>query len=326
MRRIRVKTRAWRRAVRDQFAEWEGVFDPMGEDAYFAGHEAMPEFRFDVDSFEPAQAWWLAELSRLAYTPDQKEEPRDRGGRFPRRGPILAERTPFEEILSIHKTGNHASIYRFSDGREGTILCFRGTSKLRQWIMNTVIRPHGWRRFRLADDPEGARVHSGFYVFFKRAWPLLREVLHVQPKPWVFTGHSLGGALATIASVVSPPDLLCTFGAPKVGNAEFYELSGPSRVWRIVNDRDLVPRLPLPDPKLGEKVLVHGTAARVLRAGALEQFEEGEEDLLPFSPERFLEEFSSPPPWLCDHRIGEYCRIIGDLAGEEGTKVERKSR
>ncbi|MDF1823086.1 MAG: lipase family protein [Verrucomicrobiales bacterium] len=308
MRRLESWTRKRKADLRARLLEWEGVFglDPVED--FFAGSGSMPDFRYETGELCVGTAWWLGELCRLAYTPDHREVLRDRREILPRRGPILLERSPFREELSVHKTGNHASIYRRRDGEGGSIVCFRGTSKSRQWLMNAVIRPHGWKRFRQADDPADAYVHSGFYVFFKRVWPKLLPTLEELPRPWIFTGHSLGGALATIASVVSHPDLVCTFGAPKVGNRAFYGLRQADSVWRIVNDQDLVPRLPLADPGLADRQLVHGKEAiRLGSKGEPGSFVSMDEEAgLPFELKSLAREFEAPPAWITDHRMSEY--------------------
>jgi hypothetical protein len=318
MRSLKVHSRYWQRQVKLRFAEWDGVFGLDPEEKFFDGWSGMPEFDFSDLSFSAAQAWWLAELCRTSYTPDQKELPRDRRGVLPHRENFLSERSPFVEELSIHKTGNHASIYRRADGAGGTILCFRGTARTRQWVMNLVIRPHGWKRFLEDGGVDGAHVHSGFYVLFKRIWPRLLPTLESLPRPWVFTGHSLGGALAVIAGAVAKPDLVCTFGSPKPGNEAFYRLMEPAEVWRFVNDTDIVPRLPLPDLKLQERILTHGWEARVLTENSgLSRFADAdEEDRLPFPIRALAQEFQSPPSWLRNHRIGEYCEKLRKIALE----------
>jgi Lipase (class 3) len=75
----------------------------------------------------------------------------------------------------------------------------------------------------------------------------------VRPKrPTIVTGHSLGAALATLFVMENDAkrkfDIasLCTFASPRVGNMEFVHLFNqlPIDHWRIVNVRDIVPKLP----------------------------------------------------------------------------------
>lgn len=301
----------WRNRFRLRLEEWDRAVGLDPEQAFFAGWEEMPSFDFSAEPFRPVTAWWLAELSRLAYTPDERELGRPGSGRLPCRRKLLKERSPFSLVHSVHTFGNHASIYRKRGETRGAIVCFRGTSRLRQWLMNTAVRPHAWRRFQREGDPEDAFVHSGFYVLYKRIWPRLAVQLEAIPRPWIFAGHSLGGALATIAGVVHRPDLVCTFGAPRVGNARFAGLQETISLWRIVNDLDVVPRLPVADPRFGSRMFVHGGELRHLdREGGWRPFrEDGEEtslaSLFPAGESR-----TGPPVWLRDHRMGEYCRKL----------------
>lgn len=71
-------------------------------------------------------------------------------------------------------------------------------------------------------------------------------------RPTIVTGHSLGSALATLFvlenSVKHKFDipLISTLASPKVGNLEFVHVFNalPLTSWRIVNVRDVVPKLP----------------------------------------------------------------------------------
>lgn len=305
----------WNRKVREVVGRWEGAFGLDPDPLFFEGFETMPDFQYEPGEFSFETAWWLGELCRLAYTPDKKEAPRKKNRGLPSRDLILEERTPFEELLSIHKTGNHASIYRRKDETGPTILCFRGTSRTRQWIMNSVVRPHRWRRFRVDGDSEEAFVHSGFYVFLKRVLPLLESEMKALPRPWIVTGHSLGGALSMLTGPLLEPDLICTFGAPKVGNETFYQLRTGRDLWRFVNDDDLVPRLPLEDQRLGDRQFRHGLLPLWLgrETGAFQDSVDEVSHELPLLLKESARDLSRPPGWIVDHRIGEYCRKIRDI-------------
>ncbi len=71
-------------------------------------------------------------------------------------------------------------------------------------------------------------------------------------RPTIVVGHSLGAALATLFVMENDAkrkfDItsLCTFASPRVGNMEFVHLFNqlPIDSWRIVNTRDIVPKLP----------------------------------------------------------------------------------
>jgi hypothetical protein len=75
-------------------------------------------------------------------------------------------------------------------------------------------------------------------------------------RPTVVVGHSLGAALATLFVMENDAKRkfdvtsLCTFASPRVGNMEFVHLFNklPIDSWRIVNTRDVVPKLPLSVP------------------------------------------------------------------------------
>lgn len=62
--------------------------------------------------------------------------------------------------------------------------------------------------------------------------------------PLVLTGHSLGGALATLAASVLRPDLLVTLGSPRVGDAAFAATLDGIRIVRLKHCADLVTTVP----------------------------------------------------------------------------------
>ena len=95
-----------------------------------------------------------------------------------------------------------------------------------------------------------AKVHKGFGLLYERLRPaVLRRILADRPARVVFTGHSLGGALATIAAAdvaeASPGmSVWCyTFGSPPVGDQLFVSHFNRSVAAsaRFVNPFDIVP-------------------------------------------------------------------------------------
>jgi hypothetical protein len=241
--------------TRELFDRWEPVLKPEGPALWFEGGEEMPPFDPSLTAFSPANAWWLSELCSIAYTPDIKEADRRWNRDKPSRYDFLNDRTPFREVLNIHKTGNHVSLYKVEESK-GTVLCFRGTNKLRQWIMNLTALPVSWP---LADDDGATCVHHGFQILFNRVWPLIEPSLVECEGPLVFTGHSLGAAFATLAAAVSPvtPTSLVSFGSPRVGNQVLVDRLRELPVHRIVNHHDIVTLLPQREPRFGRRDFRH---------------------------------------------------------------------
>ena len=133
------------------------------------------------------------------------------------------------------------------------VLAFRGTEKkVSDWLTDA----------RCVPTLDGAtKVHTGFLEAFTKAKDsegrTARQVVEdllSRPEskeggrglPLFITGHSLGGALALLATKLVAPDVTgaCyTFGAPRVANYEYFRwLKTP--VYRVVNSSDIVPRVP----------------------------------------------------------------------------------
>lgn len=235
--------------------DWKSIAFPEGEGPWFAQEDVDCVAPFDPASivYNAANAWWLAELCRLAYTPDHREKNRP-WSRFDRQ-PHL-QRSPFREIHSLHKTGTHAAIYRVDIGQQvdaATVLCFRGTTKTRQWVMNLSTLPVAWQGAGDADSASTdsieskanrAYVHQGFQILLDRIWPLLEPLLRDQPRPLFITGHSLGGALALMSAARTQSDALYTFGSPRVGNPAFTASVSGFPHYRVVHHHDIVTLLP----------------------------------------------------------------------------------
>jgi triacylglycerol lipase len=123
------------------------------------------------------------------------------------------------------------------------VLAFRGTQNVGNCLTDAETP-------LVARQPYPGRVHRGFVSAVEEVWPKVRELLGPawrSPPLWV-TGHSLGGAMATLASVRLANEgykvrAVYTYGSPRAGNKVFRQ-SYRLPHYRFVFDNDLVPHLP----------------------------------------------------------------------------------
>jgi triacylglycerol lipase len=211
----------------------------------------QPGRPFEPESFGPslANAWWLSNLSHLAYYGDA-------GVAEVLRGKSL------ELAAFFDREGTQAFLAK---GRGFNVLAFRGTQPpnfealveaLRGKIGLEPFRGLAGRELRdLLDDLDirrvafdgssKAQVHRGFLRALDRVWHQIDPLLAAAQGPVWYTGHSLGAALALLAAARRPPAALFTFGEPLVGNEAFGRL-GQFPHFRFVNCSDVVTQVPPP--------------------------------------------------------------------------------
>ena len=143
------------------------------------------------------------------------------------------------------------------EGDDTIIVAFRGTQPNRpmDWFVDFRATRGHW-------DHNIGEVHDGFYNALRKVWGVTLANGEVLPKRLVnrgnktiwITGHSLGGALAELCAAQAmfvsriPVQGVYTFGQPRVGNKDFAAAVNEklgSGIYRFVNDRDIVPRVPL---------------------------------------------------------------------------------
>ena len=146
------------------------------------------------------------------------------------------------------------------------VVAFRGSEALtsidgvKDWLLtnarNFLVLPEGRIGTDFAAAGVGARFHRGFMDALAEIWaPLFRRVEQTvgeKGRPIWVTGHSLGGALALLFAWRLHQNFLtvhqvCTFGAPMIGNAaaaDAFQREFRGNIYRYVDYRDLVPRLP----------------------------------------------------------------------------------
>lgn len=196
-------------------------------------------------------AWLMSRFSEIAYLPPASIESN------------LLELCALEGLGFIRlkffddlQTDTQCYIFSFREGI-GSVSCvvaFRGTEtdRLTDLINDArLIQQEG------PFSSSHSKVHSGFWGciesmgmtddFEQYLWD---ELLEWESRLYI-TGHSLGGALATmlaaaLAHKLWPEPVVYTFGAPRVGNRGFaalYDYKIP-KTFRYVHGTDLIPRVP----------------------------------------------------------------------------------
>ncbi|MGK0185061.1 MAG: pimeloyl-ACP methyl ester carboxylesterase [Verrucomicrobiales bacterium] len=259
---------------------------------------ALKDHQFSIRT-----ALQLAQLSHLVYVRD----PADRQQ--------FAGSIGMQETAAFSKWELHWSRFDLNDCDPGSpsVLCFRGSSDPRHWVLNVSAL--------LVDWQHGGKVHLGFQqAYSKLRDSLLRELQRRPAAEWIVTGHSLGAALAQLAA--SDLDVPCrsvyTFGSPRPGNRDFRSaLEARSKIHRIVHGHDFVTQLPQHWKRLKQLAFVHpGQLIHVNADGTLDP---GGEAVLP-TPEQMLQQSlqaikspdqrAQPVPALLDHAPIHYVRVL----------------
>jgi len=244
----------------------EGLLHPPGADfPYFAGADRFP-FEPHTPGYSAVNAWWLADACFLVYGDSRFIEDTLKSTPLPGQGFRMAW---------LGSSGDNRGMILEND--DALIVVFRGTrlqvhSLLEKAEILVMNQDDLWvdGQFLPAVHQAGGRVHSGFLKAFGEVSELLDGLVSAK-KPsqtvWL-TGHSLGGALATLAAAHLGRDAvngLYTYGSPRVGDAAFVKVLPERGYYRFVHRDDWVTTVP---PKIlgyvhaGVEILVPGSPPR----------------------------------------------------------------
>ncbi len=211
---------------------------------------AMPPDAFS--KFNPATTLWVPDNARalvyasnLAYgdSADSIKADAAAWGFDPNRVTVIA---PSSSVLQVVVLG----------GANLVVVAFRGTrpDQIRDWMTDGEIGQSPFPEYFTA--PNVGSVHDGFAQLLSRNWKdVLGEVNRFQDNGqtlWI-TGHSLGGALAVMATAAFtfsarlPVNGLYTFGQPRIGDLGFCTQCDShfgDVMFRFVNNEDIVTRVP----------------------------------------------------------------------------------
>jgi len=213
----------------DQFTH-QALFAPNTSYPYFEA-TSFPADASD-DSFDLRVAGFLAEASLLVYVKD------------PNFINATLAMAGFPESRFFENHGTHAYL---AINEHNLILVFRGseTADKTDYTTDAKIIQTPFREFGSA--------HFGFVEAL--GWVSesidegINQLLEEKSRPLWIAGHSLGGALATLYGLhrSEQTTAVYTIGTPRVGGIALAE-EGDERIrlYRLVNDNDITPRLPTP--------------------------------------------------------------------------------
>src|SRR3990172_4537030 len=274
---------------------------------YFNGQDRLlspPVFRA---AYSDRMAWILASMSHLAYDRFEVDE---------RACELLISKLEgggFRLIKTFNSNETDTQAF-LAASKEFAVLAFRGTEVTKRQDMKTDT---GAIKLSVLEG----RVHGGFSRAYESVAKDIEEsILELEEIPLYITGHSLGAALATIATqrLEHKPKLrnrlaACyTFGSPRVGNDQ-YERDFKSPIYRMVNTTDVVTVIPL--LLMG---YIHIGDVRFLgrRDGEFNRRVPVLQRLFLF----MIGIFKLFGPWVGDHAIVEYRRKLAAIADKRNPR------
>nr|WP_030611037.1 lipase family protein [Streptomyces achromogenes] len=194
------------------------------------------------------RAYWLALASDLAYKDEATVEARAREWGF---DTVRHHETRFTPPFPLQDTQAYTMA-----GDDMIVTAFRGTEprQIKDWLSDATTPPR--------QGPAGTgHVHDGFGEALESIWPDVKSThaeLRTNGQTVWFTGHSLGGALAMLAGArmyLEEPRLAAdgvyTYGQPRTCDAALaraYNKGYRDRMYRFVNNNDIVPQMPPAPP------------------------------------------------------------------------------
>jgi len=157
---------------------------------------------------------------------------------------------------------------------------FRGTRTASEWTDNAEINQ---TESRYIPDWGESKTTAGFNdIYSELSEKIISDLNKISPQKKIFvSGHSLGGALATlcIADILAKTNFqstdleLYTFASPRTGNIEFATEFSSRKIdsWRIFNTEDIVPYLPFATLNLNTKAFGFQKLGEKLVANILEK-------------------------------------------------------
>lgn len=191
---------------------------------------------------DKANAYWMAKIAKAVYSKISDKDI------FPDENQILeslkGEDPMFCTVSGFSENSAQGAII---EHEEYICMAFRGTDELADWLDNLNA---------FSTQQIFGEFHRGFWQSTDDLWADMfkhyKELLAKKKRPLFITGHSLGGALSTVAAAKLvhqdlPFTSVYTFGQPRVmsrATCRLFDVASKKRFFRFQNNNDLVTRVP----------------------------------------------------------------------------------
>lgn len=201
----------------------------------------MPTVKPYCTSLDQGNAYWMARLAGSIY----QTKP---GSKLPDETGILSNlKAEDPGFISVHGYSKKSAQAALVEHASYLTLVFRGTDEPADWIDNINAFP---------EQALFGAFHRGFLHSVQDIWdPLFvryTELNRKKPRALFVTGHSLGGAMATVASSILIQEdesftSAYTFGQPRAISRDagrIYNVEAKGKTFRFQNNNDIVTRAP----------------------------------------------------------------------------------
>jgi hypothetical protein len=160
-------------------------------------------------------------------------------------------------LVDIERSNGNpwAYVYQNNMDPNDLLIAIRGTESIMEWIKDFEINKVPFVSF--TGQKKDVKVENGFFSIYKAIRTELFAILQqYKPSRLKISGHSLGGALATLLAydiALSAPEIkpiLFTYGTPRTGDQNFVNAikqinsKDAAKLTFVVNIKDIVPKLP----------------------------------------------------------------------------------
>jgi hypothetical protein len=212
---------------------------PEGEDLSMDCANMRIAFDFDAKTatFDVKSAFWGMWFAERAMFHDDPNTPLE----------LASVGFDKYQIINWGQVGLQAYI---AASPRAVVLAFRGSTEAIDWLDD-----FNFPQVPGSEHGVTGKVHQGFAGALEPGWAAISKIVPAfvdRHQPVWVVGHSLGAALTTLAAVrlasegvqLAP---VYTFAGPRVGDEVFAKAGMEllhGKLYRIVNEEDLVPRLP----------------------------------------------------------------------------------